>query len=81
MLEESRQRFKFQLQKEVSAQSQMTQEQYDKDKNPFYESGESQAWWFCLSIIANNAMHQLPMIFWLIINQFVDATLIISTRL
>ncbi|XP_028394084.1 exocyst complex component 8-like [Dendronephthya gigantea] len=40
MLEETRQRFKLQLQKEVSAQSQMTQEHYDKDKNPFYESDE-----------------------------------------
>jgi hypothetical protein len=39
MLEETRQRFKLQLQKEVSAQSQITQESYEKEKNPFYESG------------------------------------------
>lgn len=40
MLEETRQRFKLQLQKEVSAQSQITLEHYDKDKNPFYDSDE-----------------------------------------
>jgi hypothetical protein len=39
MLEETRQRFKIQLQKEVSAQSQISQEHYDKEKNPFFESG------------------------------------------
>ena len=41
LLEETRQRFKIQLQKEVSAQSQITHEQYEKEKNPFYESGKN----------------------------------------
>lgn len=41
-LEQTRQTFKLQLQKEVSAQSHMTLEQYDKEKNPFYDSGEEE---------------------------------------
>ena len=40
MLEDTKQRFKIQLQKEVTAQSQMALDQYEKEKNPFYELGK-----------------------------------------
>lgn len=42
MLEDTKQRFKIQLQKEVTAQSQMALDQYEKEKNPFYESDEEE---------------------------------------